>query len=183
MLILLEPLVFRVSWHSSTKHAALSWHSWQRARSTQMRLILISPMHNQCWKHSCPSCQSRQIMNTSHYLSSSTVFQTLPVLTLPNPWLLQLRGRRCEGGHCSSEGGHNMYGIYHVYSLYIHVIYHVYTLCIHADIASTPSRQLSSSHTCIAGLCAPVVTHSIWNTIDFGDEMSRYVHIHGICCI
>ena len=27
MLILLEPLVFRASWHSSPKRAALSWHS------------------------------------------------------------------------------------------------------------------------------------------------------------
>ena len=50
-----------------------------------MRLILISLIHNQCWKHSCPSCRSRRMMNTGHYLSSSTVFQTLPVLTLPNP--------------------------------------------------------------------------------------------------
>jgi hypothetical protein len=33
----------------------------------------------------------------------------------------------------------------------------------------------------IAGLCAPGVTHSIWSTIDFGEEMSRCVHIHGIC--
>ena len=33
-----------------------------------MRLILISPIHNQCWKHSCPSCRSRQMMNTVHYL-------------------------------------------------------------------------------------------------------------------
>ena len=73
-----------------------------------------------------------------------------------------------------------MYGIYHVYTLYIPCLYHVYTLCIHADIAS---RQLSSSQTCIAGLCAPVVTHSIWNAIDFGEEMSRHVHIHGICYV
>ncbi len=50
-----------------------------------MRLILISPIHNQCWKHSYPSCRNRQMMNTSHYLSSLTVFQTLPVLTRPNP--------------------------------------------------------------------------------------------------
>ena len=78
-----------------------------------MRLILISPIHNQCWKHSCPSCRSRLIMNTCHYLSPSTVFQTLPVF---------------------------------------------------------------SCQTCIEGLCAPVVTHSIWNTIDFWEEMSRYVH-------
>ncbi len=26
------------------------------------------------------------------------------------------------------------------------------------------------------GLCAPGVTHSTWNAIDFGDEMSRCVH-------
>ena len=33
------------------------------------------------------------------------------------------------------------------------------------------------------GLCAPGVTHSTWNAIDFGDEMSRCVHIHGICIV
>ena len=41
------------------------------------------------------------------------------------------------------------------------------------ETTSTPSRQKSLSQTCITGLCAPVVTHSIWNTIDFGEEMSR----------
>ena len=64
---------------------------------------------------------------------------------------------------------------------------HSIEFCRHAssltgrETTLTPFRQLSSSRICIAGLCAPVVTHSIWKTIDFGEEMSRCVHIHGIC--
>ena len=52
-----------------------------------------------------------------------------------------------------------------------------------AESTFTPSSQWSSSQICIAGLCAPGVTHSTWNTIDFGEEMSRWVHIHGICIV
>ena len=33
------------------------------------------------------------------------------------------------------------------------------------------------------GLCAPGVTHSTWSAIDFGEEMSRWIHIHGVCII
>ena len=86
-----------------------------------MRLILISLIHNQCWKHWSTVTQSNFCRHASY-----------------------LTGR---------------------------------------ETTSTPSRLLSSSQTCIAGLCAPVVTHSIWRTIDFGKEMSRYIHIHGICCV
>ena len=64
---------------------------------------------------------------------------------------------------------------------------HSIEFCRHAssltgrETTSTPSRQLSSSQTCIVGLCTPVVTHSIWNAIGFGEDMSRCVDIHGIC--
>jgi hypothetical protein len=46
-----------------------------------------------------------------------------------------------------------------------------------------PSSQYSLSQICITGLCAPGVTHSTWNSIDFGEEKSRWVHIHGICIV
>ena len=48
-----------------------------------MKQILISPTHKQCWKDSCPICPSWRMMSTSHYLISSTVFQTLQVIPLP----------------------------------------------------------------------------------------------------
>ena len=66
---------------------------------------------------------------------------------------------------------------------------HSIEFCRHAsyqtgrDTTSTLSRLFGSSQTCIAGLCAPVVTHSIWSAIDFGEQMSRYIHIHGLCYV
>ena len=57
---------------------------------------------------------------------------------------------------------------------------HSIKFCRHAsslmgrETTFTPSRQLSSSQICIAGLWAPVVTHSIWNTINYS------IYIHGL---
>ena len=114
-------LFFRISRLPSTKHASLSWHIWQRARSTRWGWF----------------------------------------------WYPQ---------YTISVGN-------------IGVQWHTIEFCRHAsyltgrDTTSTPSRLLSSSQTCIAGLWAPVVTHSTWSAINFGEEMSRYIHIHGICCV
>ena len=78
-----------------------------------MKLILLSQIHKQCWKDSCPICPSWRMMSTAHYPPFSTVFQTLQAIPLPNPWLLMRRERRvwyrkqmkkpCERSECGSS--------------------------------------------------------------------------------
>jgi hypothetical protein len=55
--------------------------------------------------------------------------------------------------------------------------------CLVSDRKGNTIHTFQTEQTCIAGLCTPVVTHSMWNTIVFWEEMSRYVHIHGVCYV
>ncbi len=89
-------------------------------QTNTMRLIFISPIHNQCWKDSCPIFRSRRMMNTCHYLSSSTVFQ--PQLFRANNvlwgYVRQLLPIQYGTPSISGKKCQDMY-IYMVYVMYI----------------------------------------------------------------
>ena len=98
------------------------------------RLILIYPIHNQCWKHSCLNYRSRQNKNTGHYLHLSKVFLTLPVLTMSTPSLLLLRRRRVRFSCYPFDMEHHRFRGRNVkvytYTWYM-LVYNMYTLVIY----------------------------------------------------
>ena len=114
-----------------------------------------------------------------HLLSTCTVAAIPCCSFFPRNWLSGLQTTMLKNWMCLSDLTCHNPGVQQ----------HSIEFCRHAsslterELRFTPSRQLSLSQICIAGLCSPVVTHSIWNAIDFGEEMSRYVHIHGICYV
>ena len=49
--------------------------------------------------------------------------------------------------------------------------------------SSNTAKSMTAAAAREKGVIPEAVTHSIWNAIDFGEEMSRYVHIRGICYV
>ncbi len=127
---------FDIAWTSSlqgfvalidTRHRPIS--AWRTTgQMFMMKQILISPIHKQCCKDSCPICPSWRMMSTRHYLICSTVFQILQVIPLPKPfsdcWI------KMERHVTGARTGYVFHGKYYVYTSYMHDIYCVYTMYI-----------------------------------------------------
>ena len=143
----------------------------------------IQPLHWTlcCWSSNCSVCQDRRPIWQGNIKQLRTC--TVPAILCCNffhrNWLSGLQTTMLKSWMCLSDLTLHNPGVQR----------HSIQLCRNAssltgrETTSTPSRQLSSSQTCIAGLCKPVVTHSMWNAIDFGEQMSRYIHIVYTICI
>ncbi len=95
-----------------------------------MQLILIFPIHKQCWEDSCPICPSWQMMSTADNLSSSTV---LPVYSQYIPFIC-------------IEFIKYVHGIYYIYQLYI-----LAKKCFYSVLSS--GQQQQQQHCIWQGIC------------------------------